>query len=73
MPKFCERLSGQPVSSVWFDSHVRVIHAMSDMLEGFMAYLEKNGLIEFDMRYFSGGYVNSCLISIQLHEHLGTA
>ena len=23
---------------------------MSDMLEGFMAYLEKNGLVEFDMR-----------------------
>ena len=33
---------------------------MSDMLEGFMAYLEKNGLVEFDMRNEDdSGFINS--------------
>lgn len=30
--------------------HVLVQHAMNAMLEGVMAYLEKNGLVEFDRR-----------------------
>ena len=37
-------------SSARFNFHARIRYAMNDMLEGFMAYLEKNGLVEFDMR-----------------------
>lgn len=57
--KFCERLSGQPASSARFNFHARVRYTMSDMLEGFMAYLENNGLVEFDMRNEGESGLNS--------------
>lgn len=43
-----ERRSCKP--SARFNFSVHAMYTMNDMLEGFMAYLEKNGLVRFDVR-----------------------